>query len=125
MFPLNPIIILQGVPNDLTCSLNGPLQSIKNPIIPLASNDPWNSTSQEKPNAVESFQYLAQRLIKNGIASWRKISAGQGSSFGKGLPHDMSGIQQPLLSKRATKEPMFHRFHRLWATVGATFVNIC
>ena len=26
--PLKPTIILQGVPNDLTCFLNGPLQSI-------------------------------------------------------------------------------------------------
>ena len=32
-FPLNPTIIVQGVPNDLTCFLNGPLQIVKNQII--------------------------------------------------------------------------------------------
>ena len=33
--PLNPTIILQGVPNNLICFLNGSLQSIKTQIIPL------------------------------------------------------------------------------------------
>ena len=41
-FPLNPPIIMQGVPNDLTCFLYGPL-----PIIPLAPSNPRKTTSQE------------------------------------------------------------------------------
>jgi hypothetical protein len=38
--PLNPTIILQDVPNDLMCFLNGPLQSIKKHIVSLAPNTP-------------------------------------------------------------------------------------
>jgi hypothetical protein len=34
------------------------LQSIKDRIIPLALDDPWNTTPQEKPNGVESFSAL-------------------------------------------------------------------
>jgi hypothetical protein len=39
-FPFDPSVILQGIPNDLTCFLNGPLQVIKNQIIPLPPDDP-------------------------------------------------------------------------------------
>ena len=35
-FPFNPPIILQGIPNDLTCFLNKPLHVVINQIIPLS-----------------------------------------------------------------------------------------
>jgi hypothetical protein len=39
------------------------------------------------------------------------------------MPHDISSILPPLLSKWRAKEPMFHQFHRLRAAVRAPFVK--
>jgi hypothetical protein len=66
-FPLNPTIILQGVPNDLLCFLNGPLESIKQHIIPLVLDNPWKTTFQEEPDAT-SFKCVA-RVDQRGITS--------------------------------------------------------
>lgn len=39
-FPFNPPVIMQSIPNELTCFPNEPLQFIKNYIIPLLPYDP-------------------------------------------------------------------------------------
>ena len=126
MFPLNPTIILQGVPNDLTRFLNMPLQSIKHWIVPLALDDPWIPLLKKNQMGLNRFNALHKGWWKKHCIM-EKESCGPKvpwvPSFGKELPHDISGIPPPLLSKRPTKEPMFHQFHRLWAAMGATFVN--
>ena len=58
LLPLDPTIILQGVPNDLMCFINWPLQSIKNHIVLFVPNTPRKTTPQEKPDVVEPFQSL-------------------------------------------------------------------
>ena len=103
-FPLNPTIILQGVPNDLTCFLNGPLLIIKHKIIPLALDNPWKTTPQEEPNATKPFKCLAQRLIKEALHHRKGFLWGEFPSYGKELPHDVGGISLPLLSEGTTVE---------------------
>ena len=68
-FPLDPPIILQGVPNDLTCFLNGPLQIVENEIIPLMPDNPRNTASKQEPNATESFKSFCTKFDQRGIAS--------------------------------------------------------
>ena len=58
-FPFNSTIIMHGVPNDLTCFLNGPLQIIEHEIILLAPDNPWKITPQEKLDATKLFKCLA------------------------------------------------------------------
>ena len=125
LFSLNPTIILQGVPNDLTCFLDGPLLIIKHKIILLALDNPWKTTPQEEPIAIEPFKYLAQRLIKEALHHRKWFLRAEIPSFGKELPHDVGGIPPPLLSERTIVESMFHLFNWLWAAVRAIFVNLC
>ena len=66
MFSLNPII-MQGVANDLTCFLNGPLSIIEHKVIPLALDNPWKTAPKEEPCAIEPFECLAQRLIEEAL----------------------------------------------------------
>ena len=56
---LNPIIILQGVPNDLTYFFNGSLQRIEHQIIMLVSND-----SQHDSNLCFQLHNVALSPIK-------------------------------------------------------------
>jgi hypothetical protein len=68
---------MEGVPADLMCFLNGPLQIVKNQIISLAPDVP-RKTALKKTNATEPFKSLAQRLIKETLHRrkmilWTKI----------------------------------------------------
>ena len=65
--PLDPIIILQGVPNDLASFLNGPLQIIKHQIISLALGNPRDSAPQEEPDVIELSECLTKWLIKEAL----------------------------------------------------------
>jgi hypothetical protein len=47
LFPLNPTIIMQGIPNDLSCFLNEPLQIIENRIISLVLVNPQDTASKK------------------------------------------------------------------------------
>jgi hypothetical protein len=58
MFRLDPTIILQGVLDDLTNFLNGPLQSIKRQSVPLMRSNPWKATPQEELDAVDRVSAL-------------------------------------------------------------------
>jgi len=63
-------------------------------------------------------------LIKEAL-HYRRGLGFRGTSFGKWMPHDVNNIMPPLLSEWTVDEPMFLRFHRLWATMKAIFVNLC
>ena len=54
-FPLNPIVLLQGIPKDFTCFLNGPLLITKQKIIPLAPYNPRKITPQEELDVTKLF----------------------------------------------------------------------
>ena len=122
-FPFNPTLIMQGVPNDLTCVLNGPLHIIKNQIIPLALDNPRKTTSQKELYSTEPFQCLAQRLVKEALHHRKGFTRPEIPPFGKELPNDVGSISR-LLNQWTAIEPMFNWFHRLRTTMRASFVDL-
>lgn len=64
------------------------------------------------------------KVDQRGLHYGKGFPQAKVSSFGNELPHDVSNIWTPLLSEWTTEKPMFQRFHRMWAVVGATFVNL-
>jgi hypothetical protein len=91
MFPFNPTIIMQGIPNDLTCFHIGPLQIVKTQSISLVPDNPRNTTSLKNPDAT-SFKKLAQRLIKEALHHRMDVYKRRFSFVGKDLPNDVEQV---------------------------------
>jgi hypothetical protein len=50
---------MQGIPNDLTCFLNGPLQIVENQIVLLVPDNPLETIPQKEPHVIEPFKFFA------------------------------------------------------------------
>ena len=67
LFTLDPAIIMQSVPSDLLCFLNGPLQIVKNQIHMLTTCNLQKTDPQKELDATKLFKCSAHRLVKETL----------------------------------------------------------
>ena len=106
LLPLNSIIILQGVPNNLMCFLNGPLKRIKNQIIPLVPNNPRKIIPQEELAKLNCISALCKGLSKRHCT----------------IKKDLWGPRLPLLAKNCHTMLATYR-HPCWTS--GQLKNLC
>lgn len=95
-FPFDPLIIMEGIPNDLTCFLDGSLQIVENQIHPLPPNDPRKTSFQKEPDTTKPLKCFAQRSIKHTLRMLRS------SFFDEELSNDVGSISPFMLSEGTT-----------------------
>lgn len=100
--------MLQGVPNNLTCFLNRPLQILENKVISLSPNNPWETASRKEPDATEPTKCIAQRLIKMTLHHGKGLPRAEIPLLGKELPNDVSSVSPPVLSQRTIVKFVFY-----------------